>query len=100
MPNRPPTGASISRISPERLAAISLAQKLAKGWKRESGTFTVRDVYQNDWSGLGTPDEVRPAVRLLEEAGWVRPKNSKSETGRPSEVYAVNPKIGGVHADH
>jgi putative DNA primase/helicase len=89
-----------SRISPERLAAISLGQKLTKGWKRECGTFTVRDVYQNDWSGLGTPDEVRAALRLLEEAGWVRPENPKVETGRPSEVYAVNPKIGGVRAGH
>jgi putative DNA primase/helicase len=89
-----------SRISPERLAAISLAQKLANGWKRESGTFTVRDVYQKDWSGLATPEEVRAVLRLLEEAGWVRPEKPKAETGRPSEVYAVNPKIGGVHADH
>jgi hypothetical protein len=89
-----------SRISPERLAAISLAKKLRKGWKRESGVFTVRDVYQNDWSGLGTPEEVRAAVRVVEEAGWVRLKNATPETGRPSEVYEVNPKIGCVHEDH
>jgi predicted transcriptional regulator len=79
------------------LAAISLAKKLTKGWKRENGKFTIRDVYSNDWSGLGTPDEVRTAVRVLEDAGWVRAEKSKSETGRPSEVYAVNPKIGGTH---
>lgn len=90
-----------SGITPERLAAISLGQKLAKGWKRDQGTFSVRDVYQNDWSGLGTPDQVRTALRVLEDAGWVRLEKPKSETtGRPSEVYAVNPKIGGVHADH
>jgi putative DNA primase/helicase len=86
-----------SRISPERLAAITLARKLTKGWKRDSGTFTIRDVYSNDWSGLGTPDEARAAVRVLEDAGWVRPEKPKSETGRPSEVYAINPKIGGAH---
>jgi putative DNA primase/helicase len=86
-----------SRISPERLAALSLAQKLTKGWKRESGGFSIRDVYSNDWSGLGTPDEVRAAVRVLEDAGWVRAENPKSETGRPSEVYAINPRIGGAH---
>jgi hypothetical protein len=88
-----------SRISPERLAAISLAKRLVKGWKGESGTFTVREVYRNEWSGLGTPEEVRAAVRLLEDAGWVRPVKPASETGRPSEFYAVNPKIRGVHAD-
>ena len=86
-----------SRISPERLAAISLAQKLQRGWKRDSGTFSVRDVYANDWSGLGTPDEVRAAVRVLEEAGWARAVQHKPETGRPSEVYAINPRIGGSH---
>lgn len=89
-----------SRISPERLAAIALARKLQKGWKRDSGTFTIRDVYSNDWSGLGTPDEARAAVRVLEDAGWVRPEKPKSETGRPSEVYAINPKIGGAHVDN
>jgi putative DNA primase/helicase len=86
-----------SRISPERLAAISLAQKLTKGWKRENGKFTIRDVYSNDWSGLGTPDEVRAAVRVLEDAGWVKAEKPKSETGRPSEVYAINPMIGGAY---
>jgi hypothetical protein len=86
-----------SRFSPERLAAISLGQRLIKGWKRESGRFTVRDVYQNDWAGLGTPDEARAAVRVLEDAEWVRPEKSKSDTGRPSEVYAINPRIGGAH---
>lgn len=88
-----------SRISPERLAAMSLAQRLKKGWKRDKGTFTIRDVYQNDWSGLGTADEVRAAVRVLEDAGWVRAEKPKSDTGRPSEVYAVNPRIGGAHVD-
>jgi putative DNA primase/helicase len=89
-----------NRISPERLAAISLAKRLKKGWKREKGTFTIREVYFNDWSGLGTPDEVRAAVRALEEAGCVRPLASKADTGRPSEIYAINPNIGGVRADH
>jgi putative DNA primase/helicase len=88
-----------SRISPERLAAISLAQRLTKGWKRESGAFTVRDVYQNDWSGLGTPEEVRAALRILEDAGWVKPEKHKCDTGRPSEVHAINPKIRGIRGD-
>jgi len=86
-----------SRISSERLAAMSLARKLKKGWKQDTGRFSIRDVYSNDWSGLGTPDEVRAAVRVLEDAGWVRAEKPKSETGRPSEVYAIYPKIGGAY---
>jgi Protein of unknown function (DUF3987) len=86
-----------SKISPERLASISLARRLRKGWKRSSGRFSIRDVYQNDWSGLGTPDEARAAVRVLEDAGWVRAERAKPDTGRPSEIYSINPRIGGAH---
>lgn len=86
-----------SRIAPERLAAISLSRRLSKGWKRDRGLFSIRDVYSNDWSGLGTPDEVRAAVHVLEDAGYVRVEKSKTDTGRPSEVYAINPRIGGMH---
>jgi putative DNA primase/helicase len=84
-----------SRISPERLAAISLGRKLRKGWKRDDKEweFSVRDVYQNDWSGLGTPDEVRAALLVLEGAGWVRPLELEGGVGRPPERYTVNPKI-------
>jgi putative DNA primase/helicase len=88
-----------SQLSPERKAALSLGRKLRKGWKRKAGKFTVREVYFNDWSGLGTPDEVRAALRVLEEAKWVRLQVPKADTGRPSEIYAINPKIGGVCAD-
>jgi hypothetical protein len=86
-----------SRISPERMAAISLGRRLKEGWKRDKGRFSVRDVYQNDWAALVTPEEVRAAVRVLEDAGWVRAEETKRDTGRPSEVYAINPRIGGVH---
>jgi predicted transcriptional regulator len=88
-----------SRISPERLAAMSLGRRLKKGWKRDEGKFSIRDVYQNDWAGLGTPDEVRAAVRVLEDAGWVKRQEHKGGAGRPSEIYRVNPKIGGGRAD-
>jgi hypothetical protein len=85
-----------SRIAPERAAAITLSLRLMKGWNKEAGRFTIRDVYQNDWAGLGTPDEARAAVRVLEEAAWVRLEPSRGETGRPSEIYAINPRIGGA----
>jgi len=82
-----------SRISPERLAAISLSKKLSGGWKADEGTFTVRDVYTNDWSGLNSAEQVRAALTVLEDAGWVVRKKVESKIGRPSEVYAINPHI-------
>lgn len=89
-----------SRISPERLAAITLGSHLEKGWKRKGGSFTVRDVYRPQWSGLTTPEEARAALRLLEDYGWVRRSQDAQADGRPSENYLINPKIGGVHADN
>jgi hypothetical protein len=89
-----------SRINPERLAAISLGHKLRKGWKRNERCFSVRQVYLNDWTGLSTPDEVRAALRILEDAGWVRRRTATSSTGRPSEIYDISPRIGEHNGDH
>jgi Protein of unknown function (DUF3987) len=82
-------------ISPERQAAAELGRHLASGWKRSEGTFSVRDVYQNDWRGLATPDAARRALAILEDAGWVRLLHFESKTagGRPSELYASNPRV-------
>jgi putative DNA primase/helicase len=80
-------------ISPERQAAAELCRRLANGWKREEGMFTVRDVYRNEWSGLASPDAVRRTLSLLEDAGWVRPADLNVAKGRPSELYVINPKL-------
>jgi putative DNA primase/helicase len=80
-------------ISPERRAAAELGRHLAAGWKRTEGMFTVRDVYQNDWRGLSTPDAVRRTLPLLEDAQWVRRVELGTREGRPSELYAINPGV-------
>ncbi len=80
-------------ISPERQAAAELGRHLANGWKRKEAMFTVRDVYQNDWRGLTTPEAVRKALSILEDAGWVRLAELKPCTGRPNELYLVNPTV-------
>ena len=72
----------------EHHAAIALSRRLAKGWKRAEGIFTVRDVYRNQWATLDKPDAARGALEVLEEYGWVRRERvSDSQTpGRPSET--------------
>lgn len=84
-----------SQARPERDAAISLSGRLAKGWKRDEGTFTLRDVYRNEWAGLTSPDEARKALEVLEEYGWVRQVglDDPKGTGRPTERYLRNPRI-------
>jgi hypothetical protein len=82
-------------ISPERQAATELGRRLSVGWKGTERLFSVRDVYQNDWRALETPDAVRRALAILEDAGWVRfmPLETKALGGRPTELYAINPKV-------
>jgi putative DNA primase/helicase len=81
-------------VSPERRSAAELGRRLLDGWKREEGLFTVRDVYQNDWRDLSTPDAVRGALSILRDSGWVRRVELDQPTkGRPSEIYLINPKV-------
>jgi hypothetical protein len=82
-----------ARISVEQLAASDLGKRLVRGWKRAETSFTLRDVYGNHWSGLSTPEEARPAVQILESYGWLRKEPADRTKGRPSELYAINPRI-------
>jgi hypothetical protein len=86
-----------AKLSPERNAAALLGRRLREGWKEREGSFSIRNVYTNDWASLSTPDEARAALRILEEAGWVR-KNARPEvlSGRPTEIWSINPRIYGA----
>lgn len=87
-----------SQTSPEKIAALALSRKLANGWRRAEGLFTLRDVYSKHWSGLSNPEEARPALRVLEDYGWIRKETCTPATGRPTELYAINPRIEGYYA--
>jgi putative DNA primase/helicase len=88
-----------ARLTPERAAAADLARRFRDGWRRDEGSFNLRELYNNGWSGLGTPDEARQALTILEDAAWIRKQNRSSgpSGGRPSELWKINPLIyGGV----
>jgi putative DNA primase/helicase len=89
-----------SQARPAHHAATALSRRLARGWKREEGVFTVRDVYRNGWNLLDSPDAARGALLVLIEYGWVREEAAGSDKspGRPSETYLINPRIGRKHA--
>jgi putative DNA primase/helicase len=78
-------------VSPELRAARELARHIKEG--DPGKRFTVRQVYQRDWSGLTTPGRVRLALEVLQDAGWVRPVLPDDGAGRPSEIYDVNPAV-------
>jgi putative DNA primase/helicase len=77
-------------VSPELPAARELAEKIRQ--ERLPPEFSTRDVYLKGWSGLGTPDEARAALRVLEDSGWVRPAGGEDGRGRPPERWQINPR--------
>lgn len=80
-------------VSPALRAAGELSRRLAGGWRAKEGFCSARDVYNNGWSGLGTPEEARAALDVLEDAGWVRRLDIAPNPtgGRPTEMYEINP---------
>jgi hypothetical protein len=81
-------------ISAECRAARELARHIQRGDLARA--FATRSVYLKGWTGLDSPERVRAALSVLEDAGWVRRDESPSLSGggRPSEVWVVNPKVG------
>ena len=91
-----------AQASPERAAAHVLGRKLAAGELGRPGSsiFKLREVYRKGWSGLGAKEYVLPALRCLEELGWVRkvPK-PEGKQGRSSEEYTISPRLEARHAE-
>ncbi len=71
-------------------AGAELAKKLRTG--RLPHTFTLRDIYRNEWFLLATKGAAEAACSQLEDAGWLQTER-KDTAGRPTTVYHVNPKI-------
>ncbi len=61
--------------------------------KQASPQFTIRDCFCAHQSHFKKVDSVYPAIRLLEQHGYVRPAPTTRATGRPTEIYLVNPQL-------
>jgi len=55
--------------------------------------FTAREVRRHNWSGLQEPADVATALDWLAVRGWVRDAHPERRSGRPSDVYLVNPRL-------
>ncbi len=74
------------------VAARALLDRIDAGDVRH-GT-KVRDIYNHQWSGLSTKEEVGAALEVLREHGWTRRATVKPKGGgRPSEVVHVHPEL-------
>lgn len=82
-----------SHAPPEKLAAISLSKRFRGMLKEGKHTISLRDIYRHEWYGLGTPEEARAALQVLNDAGWVVQERQEPRAGRPSESYRINPRI-------
>lgn len=82
-------------VTPQLRAARELADKIKKRKVGVDGFFSCRDVYLKGWSGLDTPESVKQAAEVLEDAGWVQDLSTESGPfgGRPSNRYEVNPGV-------
>jgi putative DNA primase/helicase len=80
-------------ISPETRAARELARHIRA--HDLPSTFATRAVYLKGWSGLDSPERVRGALTVLEDADWVRRIQpfALPSGGRPSEMWTVNPRV-------
>lgn len=81
--------------TPQMRAAQELTEKIKTHKVGADGFFSCRDVYLKGWSGLDSPDAVRFAAQVLEDAGWIREvtADARPSGGRPSLRYQVNPKV-------
>jgi putative DNA primase/helicase len=81
--------------TPQMRAAQELAEKIKTRKVGADGFFSCRDVYLKGWSGLDSPEAVRLAIQVLEDACWIRQLSADvgPTGGRPSLRYQVNPKV-------
>jgi putative DNA primase/helicase len=82
-------------VTPQLRAARELADKIRHRKVGTDGLFSCRDVYLKGWSGLDSPEAVKQAAEILQDAGWVRDLSADSGPfgGRPSNRYEVNPGV-------
>jgi putative DNA primase/helicase len=84
-------------VTPQLRAARELADKIKHRKVGTDGFFSCREVYLKGWSGLDSPEAVKLAAEVLQDAGWVRDVCGESSDplgrGRPSNRYEVNPGV-------
>jgi putative DNA primase/helicase len=83
-----------SIVRPEMRTAADLAGKISRRSLGES--FSCRDVYRREWSGLDNPDRAKAALDILEDHDWIRqvPQQAGQTRGRRAlALYTVNPRV-------
>jgi hypothetical protein len=74
---------------------MGVAQELSRHIRAHDlpDPFKTREVYRRHWHGLDLPEKAKPALDVLEDAGWIRPLELGHASGRPSEAWVINPEV-------
>jgi hypothetical protein len=74
------------------MAAVALLEHIEAGDVAHG--MKTRDIWRKGWQGLATADDLRRAVEVLEDHGWVRRETVKpAGGGRPSEQLHIHPYL-------
>lgn len=86
-------------VTPQLRAAREFAEKIQKRKLGAAGCFCGRDVYLKGWRGLDSPEAVKQAAEVLQDAGWLREPFGESGPlgGRPSSRFRINPRVSIQH---
>ncbi len=74
---------------------LRLARRIA-GWirRRRLTEFSTKEAFdQTKNAALKSVDDMRPALEILVERGWIRPTPAVGGPGRPSEKWILNPAL-------
>jgi replicative DNA helicase len=75
---------------PEKIQhAEKLLEWILRNCKPE---FHLRDMFRSHQSRFGEMATMMPAVLLLQDHGYIRPKEREKKTGRPPDLDEVNPE--------
>ncbi|MDY6830985.1 MAG: YfjI family protein, partial [Thermodesulfobacteriota bacterium] len=73
---------------PEISVAKAILRRIKKG--DLPGSFGSRDVWRPGWAKLTDRDQVKEALRLLEDYNWITRERIEGTGGRPKTIFHVN----------
>ena len=70
-------------------AAHAILRRIEKG--DIGASFTARDIYTRNWSGLGKGQRLTDGLATLVDYGWLVAEPTGGGRGRPTTIYRVHP---------
>lgn len=85
-----------SAVAPNIVEALALARKILA--RKLPDNFALRDIYRNNWIGLGTREAALRAVEVLLDLDWLDQIEVPTR-GRTRTRFRINPRVRVARAD-